>query len=575
MIFNIVCCLIILLTSFIKRKKNRVKNSFYLKIYLIVIIFYISYDPYFRYLWNYFLNISIFDLNQTHRLVNFLQTSNIYLFISYTLVFSIYLYFIETYEDDFNFFVKKYIKNEDKEKMSEKIEQLAHDIKSPLSALEILINNISDIPEEQKKMLRQTSQKIGDMANSFISEKNLNSHIQEVKTFMVSNLIELVLSEKRVQYSECENIKFKFINKGKDIFLESNPTTIYRVLSNLINNSVEALERKGLVTLSLESINLNKFIIVIEDDGKGMTDEQKKISFTRGISFGKEELKESGSGLGLYHAKEVVNSLKGNIKIESKIKIGTKIYITLSKSRPANWYISEVFLNENQKMVVLDDDENIHIFWKQLYDKIHGINHGIELIHCYNHNEFLKILENNQVNKNDKFFMDLDIPGSKLNIFEILKKYKITKNSIIVTGRYYDKNVTENCDKYGVSLIPKRNLADTQFSVQNKTKRITLFVENDDLIRMGWESSAKSNNISLKAFANLQSFYNELEKHRKDIIIYLDSDLGEHEKGEEVARKLYNNGYENLYLATSYSPGKFKDCFWLKKIVDKTPPWEN
>jgi hypothetical protein len=53
--------------------------------------------------------------------------------------------------------------------------------------------------------------------------------------------------------------------------------------------------------------------------------------------------------------------------------------------------------------------------------------------------------------------------------------------------------------------------------------------------------------------------------------VYIDSNLGVGEKGEEIAKRLHAMGFENLYLTTG---DPIEHCEpWLKGVLDKTPPW--
>jgi signal transduction histidine kinase len=102
-----------------------------------------------------------------------------------------------------------------------------------------------------------------------------------------------------------------------------------RALSNLINNSVEAIDQgQGIVWISL-ACNGSENVIQIRDNGKGIPTKHLLDLGSPGFSFGKGDLDQSGNGLGLFHAKTTIENLGGRIKIESTEGLGTTISLIL------------------------------------------------------------------------------------------------------------------------------------------------------------------------------------------------------------------------------------------------------
>lgn len=100
-----------------------------------------------------------------------------------------------------------------------------------------------------------------------------------------------------------------------------------------------------------------------------------------------------------------------------------------------------------------------------------------------------------------------------------------------------------------------------------------ILLDDDSLVHMMWKLEAKKANAKIECFTNkeeLEDFL--LSQDWKDAYIYLDSDLGDGVKGEELASKLHQLGYQNLFLTTGHDPDDFKDLKFLKGILDKTPP---
>ena len=93
------------------------------------------------------------------------------------------------------------------------------------------------------------------------------------------------------------------------------------------------------------------------------------------------------------------------------------------------------------------------------------------------------------------------------------------------------------------------------------------------LVRKNWEFAAKKKNIKLEIYDNPKSFIQNMDKYDFDTEIYIDSELGEDNKGEDIARNLYEIGYTNIYIETGHSFEKFKDLKYIKAVISKEPPF--
>lgn len=104
------------------------------------------------------------------------------------------------------------------------------------------------------------------------------------------------------------------------------------ILRNLINNSVEAIERNGKVELfHEESHEFHEFTVV--DDGKGMTQEMQLYIFNPGYSTKYDSATGSSNrGIGLPLVKDIVeNVFNGEIRVDSELNVGTTFYVKIPK----------------------------------------------------------------------------------------------------------------------------------------------------------------------------------------------------------------------------------------------------
>jgi hypothetical protein len=99
-----------------------------------------------------------------------------------------------------------------------------------------------------------------------------------------------------------------------------------------------------------------------------------------------------------------------------------------------------------------------------------------------------------------------------------------------------------------------------------------VLLDDDALTHMTWEMAAEAHGVGLRAFTKPDEFFAALGTFPKDIPLYIDSDLGENMKGEDIAAKLKEKGFINICLATAHPPEKFAHLPWLK-VTTKAPPW--
>lgn len=107
-------------------------------------------------------------------------------------------------------------------------------------------------------------------------------------------------------------------------------------------------------------------------------------------------------------------------------------------------------------------------------------------------------------------------------------------------------------------------------SVLNEQKIV--LIDDDQLVQLTWKSKAQKNNISLEIFSNEHDFLEKLNTFSKTTTFYIDSELGL-TKGEDLATKLYDQGFTNIYIASGHEESKFSHLIFLKGVIGKKPPF--
>jgi anti-sigma regulatory factor (Ser/Thr protein kinase) len=212
--------------------------------------------------------------------------------------------------------------------------QVAHDILSPLAALDVAAGDVTQLPEKKRLLIRNAVGRINEIANSLLDKNRIPTPQKDAaadkslpSVQLLSSLIESMVSEKRLQYRSRSQVaievQFEAVSYG--IFARVQPIEFKRLLSNLINNAVEALgSDPGSVRVTL-SARQGRAVVSVQDDGKGILPEVMEKLGRRGETYGKV----GGSGLGIYHARESAESWGGSLDIASEVGKGTTISVNL------------------------------------------------------------------------------------------------------------------------------------------------------------------------------------------------------------------------------------------------------
>ncbi|MEZ4749305.1 MAG: HAMP domain-containing sensor histidine kinase [Bdellovibrionota bacterium] len=157
--------------------------------------------------------------------------------------------------------------------------QVAHDIRSPLSALSLATSDLQAVPEEKRILIRAAVNRINDIANELLERYRSLNTVQETSVTqtveasleLLPILVDGVISEKRTQYKARSGLSFDLhLNQGcYGVFAEVNAIQFTRIVSNLINNAVDAIEEDGYVEVHFGG-DAAYVSIRVEDNGKGV-----------------------------------------------------------------------------------------------------------------------------------------------------------------------------------------------------------------------------------------------------------------------------------------------------------------
>jgi signal transduction histidine kinase len=220
-------------------------------------------------------------------------------------------------------------KNKNLINIGELAAQVAHDIRSPVAALQAVSETLDNVDPKKRQLIEKSAIRIGQIADYLVSEYRTNVTLEvssktELRAQYLNEVIQDIVDEKQVLLKQNSMVRIDAPEMIKvPIYL--NLIEFKRALSNILNNSIEAFDKvENLIIIKLK--NENNFIkIEITDNGMGIYKEHMSDIFEKGVSFSKGK----GTGLGLSHAKNFIDQINGKIEITSQKDKGTTVSLQL------------------------------------------------------------------------------------------------------------------------------------------------------------------------------------------------------------------------------------------------------
>ncbi|OGS39961.1 MAG: hypothetical protein A2506_08700 [Elusimicrobia bacterium RIFOXYD12_FULL_66_9] len=457
--------------------------------------------------------------------------------------------------------------------LQETASQVAHDIRSPLAALDSLAGTLSHLPEDKRVLLRGAVGRIKDIANNLAQRTHRGDPDDALTDQLLSSLIEPLITEKRMQFRSRAGLELdaRLDASSYGLFAKVQSSELKRMISNLINNAVEALGERGRVLVSVSPQGDGRVSIRVEDDGKGIPADILPLLGRRGETHGKA----GGAGLGLSHARMRAESWGGSLSIASELGKGTAVTISLPRAPAPAWFVSRLDLSPRSEVVILDDDSSIHRIWKGRFESLRLENEGITLRHFSTPAELRRWAQGHaEAAARAVFLVDYELLGCEETGLGLVRSLGFGARSILVTSRYEESSILRECVELGVRLIPKGLAGFVPISGARPALDCVL-VDDDELIRLTWTTSARDNGKTLEAFSSPEGFFLRADAIDRGTPVYVDVHLGGGVRGDEVAKRAAEMGFRNVFLATGSEPADYRHLEFLKGVIGKTPPWQS
>lgn len=219
--------------------------------------------------------------------------------------------------------------------------KVAHELRTPLGVFALK----SDLLEEEIESLM--AQLHGERFDGIKDKVRRYFRELEEQTRRLNDIIEDYLSLSKVRTPQLESVNLvaylqEWVEEMNDrsdakfVPIEYEPAVsqaqvlvdpeqFRRVLQNLYNNSLDAVKEDGLIRIRLGCEN-DRYRVWFVDNGTGISPEMLERLFS---PF--ETTKRSGTGLGLYLVREILQAHGGEVEIQSEVEQGTEVLISLPR----------------------------------------------------------------------------------------------------------------------------------------------------------------------------------------------------------------------------------------------------
>lgn len=221
---------------------------------------------------------------------------------------------------------------------SQFVSMVAHELKSPLVAVEgflqILQNSEIKLSEEKKddfikrcsERVKSLFQLVNDLLD--ISRMDKKEKYRELEVLDFSEIVKSSVSLFELEYKK-KNISVIIESAENLPVIKVERDEISRVVNNLFSNAIKYNKNDGNIIISLSG-NENYLHFTISDSGIGIKESDKPKVFQEFFrALNKQTRNVSGTGLGLTIVKRIVESYHGKIQFESEYGVGSKFLVKL------------------------------------------------------------------------------------------------------------------------------------------------------------------------------------------------------------------------------------------------------
>lgn len=230
------------------------------------------------------------------------------------------------------------------EQISRNFTNLAsHQLRTPLTAIQTYTHMLADgymgdLNEKQREAaiaVIDSTDHMNELLDMLldISKLENNKYERRSEEVYIKDVIHRICSEVNDKVVEKEiNLKLD-VPQNMPSFA-SDAHMLHEVFSNIVTNAIKYTPKKGKVSVSVANDD-DSCVVIVEDTGIGIPKQYQSKVYTQFFradnAVGSQQ---SGTGLGLYLVKQLIELLGGEIRFKSAYNKGTTFWVTLPINSP-------------------------------------------------------------------------------------------------------------------------------------------------------------------------------------------------------------------------------------------------
>ena len=221
------------------------------------------------------------------------------------------------------------------ERMKEFMEDILHEIKTPLTYIktynQALMDGMIQEPEEQQKSFRlidRETNRLQKLIQNFLDFTKLDAEAVELnkQPIVFAQAIEEIMMKYEPIFHR-QHIQFE-MSLDYDVIIDGDEERLEQIIQNIVQNAIRYSKENPHIEMKLEKQG-KKCILSISDNGIGISKEHIDIITNRFVRVNKvRSRKESGTGIGLSIVEKLMTLHGGKMEIESELGVGTTFKLT-------------------------------------------------------------------------------------------------------------------------------------------------------------------------------------------------------------------------------------------------------
>lgn len=355
---------------------------------------------------------------------------------------------------------------------------ITHEFRTPLTVISGMAEQLEDL--KAKQLIHRNSDQLLQLINQMLDQARLDSGLLEAEMIQADIVAYTeYLVESFRSLADQKNIQLHFHAEPEIIQMDFDPEKIKHIIANLLSNAIKFTPERGKIFFSAQQKDQD-LELMIRDTGIGIPQEDQSRIFDRYFRS-KTHPKVGGSGIGLSFVQELVQLMKGEVFVESRLDKGSKFIVSLPIAQVAA--VSELNIPDKElkdlqaeepapstsdiSILVIEDNADVSYYIRQC------LQSDYQVFQAYDGEEGIRMALEHVP---DLIISDVMMP--RMDGFEVcqeLKSNRITSHIPIVmlTAKSTEEEklagLSHGADAYLVKpfhkeelLIRVRNLADLQ-----------------------------------------------------------------------------------------------------------------